>query len=173
MQKLGYDGHSALGSHKQGVQEPLQPLLQPLDTSGPRFIPSSRGSSKLRIQRKQKKTTSKITPFRSRIVSIKKQPIRSKHSSHESIPQLQSLHTKSKQRSYVVCQTITPRIKILSTSDTPTTLTTSSDKIPAVAIDKPFTSANILITYNNRVLPSDSAIDSCEYKWGSLASHES
>lgn len=55
----------------------------------------------------------------------------------------------------------------MSTSDTP------SNKTPAEVVDKTFTSTDIPITYNNKVLPSDSETNSHEYEWDSLASHES
>lgn len=135
MQKMGYDDHSALGFHKKGVQEPLQLLLQPHDTIGLRFNPSLGGSSKLQIPRKHKRTTSKITHSRSKIMSISNQPTRSKFSSYENTSQF----TASKKKSYVSHQTITPGIKLLSTSDTQATSTTPSDKTPTTTINKPFT----------------------------------
>ncbi|GLJ49273.1 hypothetical protein SUGI_1041140 [Cryptomeria japonica] len=166
---MGYDGHSAFGFHKKGVQEKLQPLLQPWDTTRLGFNPSSGDSSKLEIPSKHKRTTSKITPSIRITMSIANQPTRSKFSSYENTSQF----TTSKQKSYVACQTITLGIKLFSTSDTQATSTTSSDKTLAAPIDKPFTLADIPITNSDRVLPSDSKMDSHEYKWDSSFSQPS
>lgn len=82
-------------------------------------------------------------------MSIPNQPTTSQNTSHTSTSRLPSI------------------------SNTQATLATPSDTTTIAIVKKPFTRTDIPVIYSDIVIQSDSEMDSHEYEWGSLASHES
>lgn len=103
---------------------------------------------------------------------IEDKPTTSKNSSHASTSQLKFVHETNTQMGYVAQRWITLRLQLLFFLDAQATTTNPFDITPIVVFEKPFTPIDIHIIYSDRVLQSDSKMDSHEYEWVSLDSYE-